>query len=699
MSSGDTTVQTLAEENLGNHSQKEECAQRENYEFEADVAAVMSIIVNSVYSCKDLFLRELVSNASDALTKLLAKRHELEEEGHAVPYVGDLKIRIIPDKESGTLTIQDNGIGMTKAELKEFLGSVATSGTKKFRTAIDSIKDSGSDINSLIGQFGLGFYSAFLVADQVTVLSKSYHDQGYCWVSQCKGSYTIEPRPGVTTEGTTIILYLKKGDEEFLETSRLTDLVKKHSNCIKYPVALITKEVPKVEEKKDEDKVEEIAGENEVAEEGGKAAEDGSKTAEEPAPVPELKEQILNNTISIWDRRLSEVPKEELVKFYRDLSNDYDEFLSADMWKFEGVLNLNIILFFPSRSQMSMFTKPATKSTNVSLFCANVLVSNELPREIVPEWMDFIVAAVSSPDLPMNVSREFLQGSSVMNMIKKELPKCILKMIKSLASDSEKYEKFYEEFSRYLKLAIRSIDDDRLSQQYAACLRYELNRQEEGKSQFVTLDQYLEMVPETQKQILVLTGLSRAELDDSLYLELFKDKLVLLMPSADDEALLQKLTEYKQVPFQMISKEGVEGGVAEEVAEENKEFCEFVKKQLDEKIERVTLSRRAGNVPAVLFATKYAASGTMERLLRAQPKSDKDIFLQMMLRGKQVFELNLENSLVRKLKEHYDSGELEKAKEYVAFMFSAAKLGCGYSLENTGQFMRQIYSLLGDKNE
>lgn len=654
----------------------------EHYEFDADVSRVFKLLAERVYSSKELFLRELVSNSSDAITKLLEKSNELKKEGIDVPFLKELKIRIIPDKETKTLTIQDNGIGMSKADLISFLGSIASSGTEKFR-------ETSGEGDKLIGQFGLGFYAAFLVAERVTVLTRTARDAGFRWTSEGNVSYTIEPCD-IPEMGTTIILKLKDGEEEYLEESKLTNLVKKYSGYIRYPVVLITREEPKEENKEvKENEVEEIKTEEGEAEK--------ETNTEKTSAEPVIKEKVLNEVLSIWDRNMKDIPKDELVRFYKSLSNDYEEYSHAQMWNFEGLLNIKILLFIPKKSQPNFFAKPSTESTNVSLFSANVLVCDKLSREVVPEWMDFVVGAISSPDFPINISREFLQGNSAINLIKNKLPKCILEMVRDISYDEDKFSTFTDEFSRYIKLAVRSTHDT-LQENFAALLRYEPSIEIDGSRKPISFDKYLQNVPESQSKIHVLTALSREELNSSLYLKTFKEGPVLLMPAADDEVLLQGFTTYKGKTIQMISKEGADEEV-KEIPEEFKGLEEFIKKQLEEKVERVVFSSRLEefNIPAMLFSTKFAVSGTMERILKAQPKSEKDIFLQMMLKGKKILELNTAHRMVEMLKELHEKGDLEAAKEQLQFVFDAARMGCGYLIEDQAKFMDKIFALLATK--
>ncbi|KAI5150261.1 molecular chaperone HtpG [Enteropsectra breve] len=654
---------------------------KESFEFEAEVPQVMSIIINSVYSSKELFLRELVSNASDALSKLLTQKEDLEKAGYPTVGTYDYKITIIPDAVNKTLIIKDNGIGMTKNDLMTFLGSIATSGTKKFREFLDKSKESQ---NELIGQFGLGFYSAFLVAERVDLRTKHPKDEGYLWSSCGAAGYSIEPAD-ISEHGTTIILKLKEGEEEYLKEERLTDLIKKHSMFIRHKIVLCVPE--KQEESKNENEVKEIDGEDNNNEDNNK----NDNNNEDNRATEELKmvEKTINKEIPIWTQKIENIPEEDLKRFYKTLSDDYDDYLAVQSWHFEGMMDLRIMLFIPKRAKMNLFDGSNKQNKNIKLFNSNVFVTDDIKSDIVPEWMNFVVGAVSSSDFPMNVSREFLQGKAPLNLLKTKLPKCIAKMIEQL--DATKFEAFYKEFSTNMKMAVRHYTDAK-QDQFTKFLRYATNK---DFNKNISLDEYLKMVPENSKQILVLTGLNKKEVENSLYLEAFKDKTVLLMPEAIDEIMLQGLRSYQGLDFQRISSEGVENNAAESNASFAK-LKEFIEQQLKDLVERVEISSRFSEVPAMLLTTKYANSSAMESIIKSHPGSENNPMLMMMLQAKKIFEVNVENAVIKKINEMIENGDLETAKKYVKFLYDSALVGCGFILEDKGTFVKDLYKIFGE---
>lgn len=655
----------------------------ETYSFQAEVPQVMSLIINSVYSSKEMFLREFISNSSDAISKVISKKNELEDNGYVIDHSGALKITIIPDKTNNTLTIKDNGIGMTKSDLISFLGSVATSGTQKFKSILSNKGDKGN-LDSLIGQFGLGFYSGFLVADKIDVITKHPMDEGYIWSSKCgESSYSIAKFDvGDLKHGTSIVLHLKEGEKEFLEASKLISLIKKHSFYIKYPVSVMVEK----ENKKEEKKVEEIEGEENDVEE--------IKEEEDTPKEKYMEEQKVNSDISIWDQKLNKIPEEDLKKFYKSISNDYDDYLAVQSWHYEGVIDLKILIFIPKRSSFGFFESEKEKNKNIKVFNSNVFVTDDLGKDVVPDWMSFVVGAVSSSDFPMNISREFLQGKSVVNLLKNKLPKCIAEMIRNLQDTPEKFNTFYKEFSPSVKLAVRHFSDSQQSD-FAKFLRYPTN-QDINKQ--ISLDEYLEMIPENAKQILYLTALNKHDVESSLYLEGFKDRPVLLMSETIDEFMLQGFKKYKDLDLQNISMEGAEANepISEEKTNEFAPFVEKIKSILNEKIEKVVISNRFSSVPGTILVPKYGASATLEAILKAQPGSENNPMFQMMFKGKKIFEINVDSPIINQIKALFEAGNEEKVNKYVDFLYKSALVGCGYNIDEKTEFIKNLYSILSE---
>ncbi|EPR79806.1 Heat shock protein 90, partial [Spraguea lophii 42_110] len=642
----------------------------EKHKYDVEVESLMSTIINSVYSAKDYFLRELISNCSDANDKLVALYNEYKQKGCKLHLPSELRIDIIPNEVNNTLVIKDNGVGMTKSDMINFLGTISSSGTKKFKEAY---KKEGGDknVDQLIGQFGLGFYSAFLIADKVEVISKHPLDSQHRWVSTGLGDYTIEEMEGTELHGTTIILHVKEGDKEFLRESKLKKLVKKYSSFVAYPIYLHV-------EKEKEEEVEEKKEETKVTEE---------KETDEPV-VEEIKEkkkikvtevEHINKEKPLWNRKPSDCTTEEYSSFYKAISNDWEDYLAVKHSKLEGLINFDVLIFCPKRAPNKMFEKV---HSGIKLYNKNVLVTDNI--EELPEWCNFVQGVIASNDLPVNISREILQGKNTMKLIKKTILRKVTEMMDDISKDDAKFEIFYKEFSSNLKLGIR--DDDVNREKMMKVLRYYSTK---SNDKMISLDEYKKNMVENQKQIYILTGSSKDEVFNSPFLAGFKDYEILFMYEVMDEIMLQNVKTYDGLEFQRINAEGielpVENKVDEKKVKENEAFMNKIKEILDSKVEKVVSAKVNMDSPCVICTTKYSHSSAMENIIRSQPGAENNPFMQMMGLSKKIVELNLDHPVVKKMKVMVEN-EDKDLNEYIHMIYNTALIECGYRLDDSAAY-------------
>lgn len=667
----------------------------EKHAFQAEVNRMMKLIINSLYRNKEIFLRELISNASDALDKI---RLLSLTNPDVLKSSDEFSIKIKADKENHVLHITDTGIGMTKEELIKNLGTIAKSGTSEFFTKM--MDSPNAEQQDLIGQFGVGFYSAFLVADRVVVTSKSDDGEQYIWESDA-GSFSVvkDPRGNTLKRGTQISLHLKEEAHDYLEPNTLKDLVHKYSQFINFSIYMWTSKTETVEDPVEDEPKEE-------PEKKTDETEDEAKVEEEKEEKPKTKKvekttwdwELVNDMKPIWMRKTSEVNEKDYNEFYKTISKETDPPLGYTHFTAEGEVTFKSILFVPKRLPFDMFNNYGKKTDNVKLYVRRVFITDDF-QDMMPKYLSFIRGIVDSDDLPLNVSRENLQQHKLLKVIKKKLVRKVLDMIKKI--DKEKYLDFWKEYSTNIKLGV--MEDPSNRTRLAKLLRFNSSH---SKDTTTSLAEYLERMKEKQEAIYFVAGSNRDEVEHSPFVErlLKKGFEVLYLTEPVDEYCIQALPEYDGKKFQNVAKEGLkldDGEKAKERQEQlEKEYQPLLtwlkENSLKDKIEKAVVSQRLTKSPCALVASSFGWSGNMERLMRSQAYAKaNDPTQDFYANQKKTLEVNIRHPVIRELFKRVEADKDDKvAFNTATLLFETATLRSGFNLKDSVGFADRIESML-----
>jgi len=646
-----------------------ETGQKEVHGFQTEVKQLLQLMIHSLYSNKEIFLRELVSNAADAADKL---RFKALSNADLYEGDGDLRVRVSCDKENNTLTISDNGIGMTHDQIVEHLGTIAKSGTAEFFSQLSG--DQASD-SQLIGQFGVGFYSAFIVADSVTVRSRAAGvdaSEGVEWTSAGEGEFTTA-KIEKANRGTDIILHLKPEESEYADDWRLKTIVTKYSDHISVSVEMLTPEVPAVEA---------VA---EVKDDEGNIT---SPAIEARDAVPALWEPV-NKATALWTREKSDVTDEEYKEFYKHVSHDFGDPLLWEHNKVEGKTEYTSLLYIPSKAPFDMHNRE--KQHGLKLFVQRVFIMDDA-EQFMPSYLRFVKGLLDSNDLPLNVSREILQDNKITEAIRKGCTKRVLKMLEKLGNkDAEQYQLFWNEFGQVLKEG--PAEDSANKDAIAKLMRFASTVQD-NSMQSVSLAQYIERMKEGQDKIYYVVADSFEAAKNSPHLEVFRKKgiEVLLMSDRIDEWLVSHLTEFDGKQLQSVTRGGLDLGdmddaetkeAQEKLEQEFDSVVTRIKAALDGKAKDVKISQRLTDSPACIVADEHDMSSQMMKLMQSVGQEVPDSL--------PIFEINAEHDLIKHIANEQDD---EQFKQWTEVLFEQAMLAERGSLKDPATFVTRLNKLM-----
>jgi len=695
--------------------------------FEAEVSRLMEIIIHSLYTDRDIFLRELISNAGDACDKV---RYKSLTDKSVLGDTRDLEIRVQVDKNASVLSITDTGIGMTGAELTENLGTVARSGTARFLEAFKATE--GDNALNLIGQFGVGFYSAFLVSDRVTVISKGNDDPNqHVWTSSADGRFSVSPDPrGVTLgRGTQVILHLKDDAQEYLDHEKVEEIVTRYSMFQSYPIKLLAKKTEKRKVEYDELTEEEkkaLEEDDDLSVEDGDDDEDEENEEFEDVEVSYWK--IINEQKPLWLRNPADISDEDYQGFYKAFTKADDEYLTKVHFKAEGQIEFSSLLFIPKKAPMGLYDNYYTNNAKLSLYVRRVLVADEF-TDFLPRYLSFVRGMVDSNDLPLNVNREQLQKNKIMKVISKKLIRKALDMMHKMADaeepdddsdeeaddeedseekegneDSEekdeslstKYSEFWSEFAQSVKLGV--IEDNKNRKKLIQLLRFKSTRSPETP---ISIQSYVDNMPDNQKNIYYISAASLKEAEESPFMERIREKGFEVLYFIDNLDEYLNIADYEDYPLQSCAKEGLDLGEGKAAAEwlegkeeEFKKLTDWMKTLYGKKVTKISLSNRLENSPMIITTTKNGQSARMEQIMSGQAFGSRGT------KASKILEVNFRHPIIKGMRETVEGLEKDEEdkelEDYANMLYDVALVNSGFIMdpEDTEAMTKRLQRLV-----
>jgi molecular chaperone HtpG len=720
----------------------------DTYTFKAEINELMNMIIHNFYSNKDIFLRELISNASDAINKL---KYNSLTNNQLLGDNSNFDIRISSNKENKTITIEDTGIGMGKDDLINNLGTIAKSGTKDF---IKKLAEKSSS-NNLIGQFGVGFYSGFLVADRVSVKTRlAGTDETFLWDSNANGQFTIrqiDNEPNFS-RGTSITLFIKDDEEAYLEDFKIKEIIKKHSMYITYPIYIsklekvksdtannntttednesVDEDIKSVDKVQDttvqdvtvqdvtvqdttvqdvtvqdvtvqdttvqdvtvHDAVQDVTVQDVTVQDvtDQDVVQDAVQDVKEPETYKEVWEKV--NSEPIWTKSADEISEKEHEEFYKSLSHDWDTYSAYKLFKVEGNYDFTGLFYIPKRAPFDLFDRKKNKSS-IKLYVKKVLISDDCP-ELYPDWMGFVSGIVDSQDLPLNASRELLQQSKIIKQINKTLVSKTLDMLTSLAEDKEKYTDFYKNFDKNIKLGICEDTQQATRDKLVNLLRFKTS-----KGEFVSLEEYKNRMKEGQSGIYYITGETLGLVENSP----FADKLkrlnyeIIYMTDAIDEYTTQHVPSYSDIKLLNVAKDDLKlDPLDKEHEEKYKSLCDKLQKIMGDRVEKVTVSNKIETQPAII-TNPMGMSANMERIMKAQALATNNTNpMQNAMLSKRHLEINPNHPVIEKINSKFEQEEnvSDETNSLVNLLYDCALLAGGYQLSDINNYLTNVYNLM-----